>query len=92
MKSTLTASALLCLITAQPLIAAPSEILSFEGISPRVRKYNPELAAARFRIDEAIGLAKQSGRLSNPSLIREYPTTLAPTKAASKSDSPRNFH
>jgi cobalt-zinc-cadmium efflux system outer membrane protein len=68
MKSTLTASALLCLITAQPLIAAPSEILSFEGISPRVRKYNPELAAARFRIDEAIGLAKQSGRLSNPSL------------------------
>ena len=68
MKSTLTASALLCLITAQPLIAAPSEILSFEGISPRIRKYNPKLAAARFRIDEAIGLAKQSGRLSNPSL------------------------
>jgi cobalt-zinc-cadmium efflux system outer membrane protein len=68
MKSTLTASALLCLITSHSLHAAPSEIISFESISPRVRKYNPELAAARFRIDEALGLAKQSGRLSNPSL------------------------
>lgn len=56
------------LIIAQHLIAAPSEILSFESIPSRVRNQNPELAAARFRIDEAVGIAKQSGRLSNPTL------------------------
>ncbi len=68
MKSIFTASAIICLIAAHPLTAAPSEILSFESISSRVRNQNPELAAARFRIDEAVGLAKQSGRLSNPTL------------------------
>ncbi len=66
MKFNLTA--LIYLITAHALIAAPSEILSFESISSRVRNQNPELAAARFGIDEAVGLAKQSGRLSNPTL------------------------
>lgn len=66
MKFTFTASALLCLIVTHPLTAAPSEILSFQSISTRVRNHNPDLAAARFRIDEAVGLAKQSGRLSNP--------------------------
>ncbi len=68
MKSIFTASVILCLIATHPLTAAPSEILSFESISSRVRNQNPELAAARFRIDEAVGLAKQSGRLSNPTL------------------------
>ena len=61
-------TALFYLIAAHSLVAAPSEILSFESIPSRVRNQNPELAAARFRIDEAVGLAKQSGRLSNPTL------------------------
>lgn len=68
MKSIFTASAIICLIATHSLTAAPSEILSFESISSRVRSKNPELAAARFRIDEAVGLAKQSGRLTNPTL------------------------
>ncbi len=68
MKSIFTASALLCVLAAQNLTATPSEILSFESIPSRVRNQNPELAAARFRIDEAVGLAKQSGKLENPTL------------------------
>ena len=68
MKYTLTASALLYLIATHPLIAAPQEILSYESISLRVHHDNPELAVARFRIDEAVSIAKQSGRLSNPTL------------------------
>lgn len=68
MKSIFTASALLYLLAAQNLTATPSEILSFESIPSRVHSQNPELAAARFRIDEAVGHAKQSGRLSNPTL------------------------
>ncbi len=66
MKFNLTA--LIYLIAAHALVAAPSEILSFESIPSRVHNQNPELAAARFRIDEAVGLAKQSGRRSNPTL------------------------
>ena len=66
MKSVFIASALLYLLAAQILTASPSEILTFESISSRVRNQNSELAAARFRIDEATGLAKQSGRLANP--------------------------
>jgi cobalt-zinc-cadmium efflux system outer membrane protein len=66
MKSIVIACSLLCLISTHTLTAAPSEILSFESISSRVHSQNPELAAARFRIDEAVGMAKQSGRLSNP--------------------------
>jgi len=66
MKYLLTASALLCLLAHQSLIAAPAEILSYQSISSRVRSANPELAAARFHIDEAVGLASQTGRLSNP--------------------------
>jgi cobalt-zinc-cadmium efflux system outer membrane protein len=56
----------LWLLTLHSISAAPSEIISFENIPSRIRSQNPELAAARFRIDEAVGLAKQSGRLSNP--------------------------
>jgi cobalt-zinc-cadmium efflux system outer membrane protein len=67
MHPSIIAIASLCLFAAHPLTASPSEILSFESISSRIRNHNPELAAARFRIDEAVGLAKQSGRLSNPS-------------------------
>lgn len=66
MKYLITASALFSLLAPQTLLAESSEILSYESISSRVRNNNPELAAARFRIDEAVGLASQTGRLSNP--------------------------
>lgn len=51
-----------------PLVAEPAEILSYESIPARIRHGNPELAAARHRIGEALGRLNQSGRLSNPSL------------------------
>ncbi|MFK7849965.1 MAG: TolC family protein [Akkermansiaceae bacterium] len=56
------------LSTLQILSATPSEILSYKSIPSRVRNSNIELAAARFRIDEAVAMASQAGRLSNPSL------------------------
>ena len=68
MKYTLIAFPLLYLSATHTLIAAPQEILSYESIPSRVHHDNPELVAARFRIDEALGLAKQSGLLSNPTL------------------------
>jgi cobalt-zinc-cadmium efflux system outer membrane protein len=51
-----------------PLAAQPAEILTYESIPGRIRNGNPELAAARHRIGEALGRLKQSGRLSNPKL------------------------
>lgn len=51
-----------------PLAAQPAEILTYESIPARIRNGNPELAAARHRIGEALGRLRQSGRLSNPSL------------------------
>ena len=50
------------------LTAQPVEILTYESISSRVRHGNPILAAARYRIAEALGRMTQSGRLSNPTL------------------------
>ncbi len=50
------------------LTAQPVEILSYESIPSRIANGNPTLAAARFRIDEAVGRMNQSGRLTNPSL------------------------
>jgi outer membrane protein, heavy metal efflux system len=51
-----------------PLAAEPAEILTYESIPARIRNGNPELAAARHRIGEALGRLKQTGRLSNPTL------------------------
>ncbi|MFD2256522.1 TolC family protein [Luteolibacter algae] len=59
---------LICLSASGLLQAEPVEILSFESIPGRIRHSNPTLSAARFRINEALGKLKQSGRLSNPSL------------------------
>lgn len=50
------------------LPAQTVEILSYDSIPSRIRNGNPVLAAASFRIDEAVGRMKQSGRLANPSL------------------------
>ena len=48
--------------------AAESLIVSLNSIPDRVRKQNPDLAAARYRITEAIGKLNQSGKRSNPKL------------------------
>ncbi|WP_411826729.1 TolC family protein [Luteolibacter sp. AS25] len=50
------------------LSAEPVEILTYQSIQGRIRHSNPTLAAAKFRINEALGNLKQSGRLSNPTL------------------------
>jgi len=43
-------------------------VVSYYSIADRVRKKNPDLAAARFRIEEALGRLSQTGRLTNPEL------------------------
>lgn len=43
-------------------------MVSLHSIPDRVRKQNPDLAAARYRIAEALGRLNQSGRRSNPEL------------------------
>ncbi len=50
------------------LQAREALIISLDLIEDRVSKQNPDLAAARKRIDEAMGRLTQSGRLSNPVL------------------------
>ena len=41
-------------------------IVTFKNIPNRIRRDNPDLAAARLRIKEALGRMAQAGRLSNP--------------------------
>lgn len=43
-------------------------VVTLASIGDRVRSQNPDLAAARLRIREALGRHVQSGRLSNPEL------------------------
>ncbi|BDS05741.1 hypothetical protein NT6N_07810 [Oceaniferula spumae] len=47
---------------------AEALVVSLNSIPDRVKKQNPDLAAARFRIAEAYGRLRQSGRPSNPEL------------------------
>jgi hypothetical protein len=42
--------------------------LSLDDINDRVRRHNPQLAAARLRIEEAHGRLDHAGRLANPDL------------------------
>ena len=51
--------------------AQPGTIVTLSNIGERVRRDNPNLKAARFRIDEALGKLRQSGRLENPELESE---------------------
>ena len=51
---------------AHPVTAAPVVVVSLDSAASLVRSNNPDLAAARLRIDEALGRHKQSGRLTNP--------------------------
>jgi cobalt-zinc-cadmium efflux system outer membrane protein len=59
---------LACAFTVHPLIAEPSVVITLGSIGDRIRAQNPDLAAARLRIQEAVGRMNQSGRLLNPDL------------------------
>ncbi len=59
---------LACAFTVHPLIAEPSVVVTLGSIGDRIRAQNPDLAAARLRIQEAVGRMNQSGRLSNPDI------------------------
>ena len=61
--------ALFALLTANArLMAEPSLVITLAGVTERVRAQNPDLAAARLRIGEAMGRMKQAGHLKNPEL------------------------
>ncbi len=51
-----------------PLRAEPAVVVSLASIGNRIRAQNPDLAAARLRIQEAVGRMNQSGRLANPEI------------------------
>jgi outer membrane protein, heavy metal efflux system len=55
-------------LTVLPLQAAPSVVVTPTSVGDRIRAQNPDLAAARLRIREALGRMSQSGRLANPEL------------------------
>ena len=55
-------------LTASVLRAEPGVVVSLASVGDRVRAQNPDLAAARLRIREALGRMNQSGRLANPEL------------------------
>ncbi len=50
------------------LDAEPTVVVSLTSIRDRIRVQNPDLVAARLRIQEALGRMHQSGRLANPEL------------------------
>ncbi|QJE95908.1 TolC family protein [Luteolibacter luteus] len=68
MYSFLSRTAVVCLLAVSAAKAEPGVIISLESVGGRIKAQNPDLAAARLRIQEAIGRMTQSGRLSNPEL------------------------
>ena len=64
--SSLAVLALACMV--YPLRAEPAVIVSLASIGDRIRAQNPDLAAARLRIQEALGRMNQTGRLANPEI------------------------
>ena len=63
---------LACASLAKPLSAKTSVVVTLGSIGDRIRAQNPDLAAARLRIQEAVGRMNQSGRLSNPDLETSF--------------------
>jgi len=55
-------------VSVQPLCGEPGTVVTLASVGDRVRAQNPNLAAARLAIDEAVGRMKQAGRLDNPDL------------------------
>jgi len=68
MYSLFSRAAVVCLLAASLAKADPGVVISLESVGGRVKAQNPDLAAARLRIQEAIGRMTQSGRLANPEL------------------------
>lgn len=59
----------LCLLAVSWGTAASSGlIVTFQNIPHRIQRDNPDLAAARLRVQEALGRMKQAGRPDNPEL------------------------
>lgn len=58
-------------MAASPLLSAasPAPIITYQTLPDRIRKSNPDLAAARYLINEAVGRENQSGKLENPELM-----------------------
>lgn len=55
----------------QPLHGEAAMVVSLASVGDRVRAQNPQLAAARLMIREALGRELQAGRLPNPELETE---------------------
>ena len=51
-----------------PLRAQTTVVVTLASVGDRIRAQNPDLAAARLRIQEALGRMNQSGRLANPEI------------------------
>lgn len=56
---------------ASPLHARPAVVVTLSSVGGRVIAQNPDLAAARLLIREALGRSHQAGRLDNPELETE---------------------
>lgn len=61
-------AALLLALASPMLHAEPGLVVSYDSIVQRVRSQNPDLAAARVRIREALGRSLKAGRHANPEL------------------------
>lgn len=63
---------LACGLLAAPLHARPSLVVTLSSLGDRIRSQNPDLAAARFRVNEAVARASGAGRLANPDLETSF--------------------
>jgi cobalt-zinc-cadmium efflux system outer membrane protein len=61
-----------CGLMASPILAQTSIVVTLSSVGDRIRSQNPDLAAARLRIREAVGRMNQSGRLANPDLETSF--------------------
>lgn len=65
--------AITAMLLIAPLIHAESSVVvTLSSVGDRIRSQNPDLAAARLRIREAVGRANQSGRLPNPEIETSF--------------------
>jgi cobalt-zinc-cadmium efflux system outer membrane protein len=65
-------SILYSLLVISPVLAQPALILSESSLAGRIHAQNPDLKAARWKIEEALGKWQQAGRPSRPKLDVEW--------------------
>jgi outer membrane protein, heavy metal efflux system len=63
---------LACALLAAPLHARTSLVVTLSSLGDRVRSQNPDLTAARYRVNEAVARASGAGRLANPQLETSF--------------------